>query len=88
MFSGKPIREDNHRTPDTIRALLSRLLQNASDILWLLDDEGRITFVSPSVERLSGWDSTSLIGHTLSEFVDEEVGVALEALIEELRRQP
>jgi PAS domain S-box-containing protein len=88
MFSGKPIREDNHRTPDTIRALLSRLLQNASDILWLLDEEGRITFVSPSVERLSGWEATSLVGHTLSEFVDEEDGAALEALIEELRRQP
>jgi PAS domain S-box-containing protein len=70
------------------RSLLSTVLQNASDILWLLDEAGRITFVSPSVERLSGWTASALEGHTLSEFVGEDEAATVDVLIEQLRQDP
>jgi two-component system sensor histidine kinase UhpB len=84
----KTIAENNNPITGIARSLLTTLLQNASDILWLLDEAGRIIFVSPSVARLSGWTTSELEGHVLSEFVNEADAASLDALIEQLRQHP
>jgi PAS domain S-box-containing protein len=88
MSLEKPLCENGKHITGTTRSLLSTLLQNASDILWLLDEAGRIVFVSPSVERLSGWTVSALEGHALSEFVGQDEAAALDDLIEQLRCDP
>ena len=52
------------------------LTENASDVIWKLDCDYRITYISPSDERLRGYRSDEVIGQHVFTFFDEE-GVAL-----------
>jgi len=47
------------------------LVQNSSDIVTLLDREGRINYTSESTERMLGYPGNNLIGNSLSELVLE-----------------
>lgn len=48
------------------------LIENASDMITVLDDEGMILYESPSVERVLGWRVEELIGRSVFELVPEE----------------
>jgi PAS domain S-box-containing protein len=48
------------------------LIENASDIITILDPDGRIRYESPSVERLLGYKPEELIGKNIFEFVRED----------------
>jgi len=53
---------------DTLRLSEQRhrlLADHASDVIWVLDLQGRFTYVSPSVTRLSGHAPAELLGRTL-----------------------
>lgn len=41
------------------------LADNASDVIWTMNLEGRLTYVSPSIEKLRGYTSTEAIGQSL-----------------------
>ncbi|HZF68985.1 MAG TPA: PAS domain S-box protein [Gemmatirosa sp.] len=41
-----------------------RLIENGSDIIMLCDAQGVLTYVSPSVRRIAGYDPASLVGAT------------------------
>ena len=45
------------------------LVENSSDALFLLDAEGRVTYLTPSSERHLGWKRDQLIGHSIFDFV-------------------
>jgi PAS domain S-box-containing protein len=45
------------------------LIENASDIITILDHDGRIRYESPSVMRLLGYQPEELIGQNIFEFV-------------------
>ena len=48
------------------------LITNMSEVVYLVDLSGRITFVSPSAESISQYRESELIGHHFEEFVFKE----------------
>ena len=62
------------------------LIEHATDIITVLDTQGRIQYASPSVSRILGIDVSALMGQTLTEFIhpeDQEEALALLAPAEE-----
>lgn len=47
------------------------LIENSSDVITMLTTDGVITYESPSVKRLLGYDADALVGHNILEFVHE-----------------
>ena len=57
------------------------LAENATDIVWQRDPQGRITWISPSVEPVLGWRPEDLIGSTPPKIVHpDDLGKALDGL--------
>ena len=48
------------------------LIENASDIITILDADGTIRYESPSIERIHGGKAEDLIGKNIAEFVHPE----------------
>lgn len=48
---------------------LRLLANNATDVIWTLSAEGRVTYISPSVTRLRGYTPAEIIGKTFIEDV-------------------
>jgi PAS domain S-box-containing protein len=48
---------------------LYRLIEQATDYILALDVEGRLSYISPSIERDFGYAAASVLGRTLLEFV-------------------
>ncbi|MDD5207636.1 MAG: PAS domain S-box protein, partial [Desulfobacterales bacterium] len=48
------------------------LITNMSELLYIVDLSGRITFVSPSAKSISQYEESELIGHHMEEFVFKE----------------
>ena len=46
------------------------LAENASDIVWQVDPEGRLTWTSPSVTRVLGWQPEDIVGRRKLDLVD------------------
>ncbi|WP_280587261.1 histidine kinase N-terminal 7TM domain-containing protein [Halorubrum sp. Boch-26] len=57
-----------------------RLIERSSDVVTVMDESGTMTYVSPSVERVLGYDPEELIGETLIERVhpDDREAIAAE----------
>lgn len=49
-----------------------RLIENLNDVLVVFDAEGRITYLSPSVERMLGYVPEEQIGKSIFEFIHPE----------------
>ncbi|MEN6368168.1 MAG: HD domain-containing phosphohydrolase [Thermotogota bacterium] len=60
------------------------LVENIEDIVFALDGEGRLTYVSPAVKRLAGWDPTRCIGNRLVELVGSANTASAQCLMEEV----
>lgn len=45
------------------------MIQGSNDVITIIDAVGRITFESPSIERVSGYQPDELVGRSLWEFV-------------------
>jgi PAS domain S-box-containing protein len=57
------------------------LIENAHDIVTILDLDGRIMYQSPQVERVLGYDPQELLGHSALDLVHpEDVATPAEAL--------
>lgn len=69
------------RSERRFRALVSV----SSDIIAVLDAEGRIIFDSPSTKQILGYGKGALTGKPLTEIVHDEDDVAARTLIERLR---
>jgi len=55
--------------PTNSEALYKRLVENAVDVIWSADLEGRFTYLSPQFKTLFGFDPATTIGHTNYDFV-------------------
>jgi len=64
------------------------LVSASSDIIAVLDAEGRITYDSPSVKEILGYANNTLLGRSLTELVVSEDDVAARTLIGRLREHP
>jgi len=45
------------------------LVENLNDIVFSLDVEGNVTYISPPIERLSGYRTTEIVGRRFADFV-------------------
>ncbi|MEM9091065.1 MAG: PAS domain S-box protein [Cyanobacteria bacterium P01_F01_bin.53] len=72
------VQRDTTSRKQTQQALLQReknfrtLIENALDIIMILDLEGTIIYISPSVEKVLGYAQTDLVGQDVSAFVHPE----------------
>ena len=58
------------------------LIENAADVVAVVSEESTITYVSPSVQSMLGWDVDELVGRPFAELVAED---SVERLREEIR---
>ena len=45
------------------------LIKNSSDVLAVIDTEQRINFISPSIERITGFQTQDMVGKTFCDFI-------------------
>jgi len=73
---------ENRRAQETLRRseeYFRAITENASDILFITDERGIITYVTPSVERIAGYRPEELLGtSTYDLFVPEDLPRAME----------
>ena len=83
---GQLAREFNHmafRLQETLTALqyseehFRALIENTSDLIWILDKQGNFLYVSPSTTRILGHPVKDLIGQSLFDFIhpDDRPGI-------------
>jgi diguanylate cyclase (GGDEF)-like protein/PAS domain S-box-containing protein len=65
-----------------------QLIENASDIVSIIEPDGLIRYQSPSVERVLGWTPDEMVGKNLSEFVHPDDVDELRRLVGELLNSP
>ncbi|MEO8422790.1 MAG: EAL domain-containing protein [Actinomycetota bacterium] len=46
------------------------LMSESSDLVTVLDRDGRVTFQSSSIERMLGWTVEDVVGHNIRDFLD------------------
>jgi PAS domain S-box-containing protein len=64
------------------------LVQNSSDVITVIDADGTIRYVSPAVERLTGYHSEELVGKSIFYYVDPEDLEPGQAMFAELWSRP
>lgn len=64
---------------------LRLLTENATDVIWTADTEGRFTYVSPAVERRRGVKPADLMGRSMAEAMTAESAPFAMARFHELR---
>jgi len=57
--------EDRART----LTLLDTLANHAAEALYLMDEQGRVTFMNPAAERMFGWSSAEMLGKVLHDVI-------------------
>ena len=57
------------------------LADNASDVIWTMDLKGRFTYVSPSVEKLSGYMVAEIMEHSLDEILTRESALTAQSTL-------
>lgn len=73
--------EERTRTLNERETFYRLLTEDTLDVLWRTDSDFRITYVSPSDERLRGFKAEEVIGHHVFElFNDEGVLIVSEAM--------
>jgi len=81
--------EDLRRSTDNLKSSEARfrsLVQNSSDVITLLDEQGRISYVSPAVEKLLGYETGKLLNTTLWRVVHPQDLNVANATFQELLR--
>jgi len=73
--------EERTRTLNEREAFYRLLTEDTMDVIWRADSELRITYISPSDERLRGYKAEEVIGHHVFELFNEEgIAIVTEAL--------
>ena len=81
---------ERSRVEDTLRKSeehFRSLIENASDIVTILGDDGIIRYTSPSVERLLGYRTSDLLGRNAFEFIHaDDLSPVMEAIADAIER--
>jgi diguanylate cyclase (GGDEF)-like protein/PAS domain S-box-containing protein len=82
---------DRHRAEEALRSSEERfrsLVQNASDLICILDAQGIVRYESPSHLRVLGTDPEQHVGRSLPELVHPEDRIVLETALHQLVEEP
>ncbi|MCK5842999.1 MAG: PAS domain-containing protein, partial [Candidatus Sabulitectum sp.] len=64
--------------------LLHLLEENTSDIIWMVDLDLNITYVSSAIQMVLGYSPESIVGSSVSEIVDKDIYAMLKKRIAEM----
>ena len=67
---------------------LRALLERAYEMVGIMDRNGRITYQSPSTERVLGHSAPSMIGHAARDYVHPDDAAHMNALFDRVARRP
>jgi PAS domain S-box-containing protein len=73
--AARPTRRGKLSLGESVRRsgdLFQRLIENATDIIHVLDEQGRILYMSPSIERVLGYAPAEMVGRVAEDFVHPE----------------
>ena len=81
-----------HKAHDVLRerqieARFKALVQNASDVVTVVEVDGTVKYQTPSVKRVLGFEPLALLGLRLTEFVHPHDVPLVESFLAELRSQ-
>jgi diguanylate cyclase (GGDEF)-like protein/PAS domain S-box-containing protein len=77
-------KERQRKAVDLVEARFASLIRNASDVIMIVDAEGRIEYASPAVQRTFGLWQDDLVGRRLGEIWREADGERIAAFIAEV----
>ncbi|HXF51408.1 MAG TPA: EAL domain-containing protein [Dehalococcoidia bacterium] len=77
-------REEIHRREEWFRSLV----QNACDLITVIDPDTTIRYQSPSSARILGYDPEAVVGHTITEAVHPDDAERLRAAVQEMMERP
>ncbi|OGU24892.1 MAG: hypothetical protein A2X66_06170 [Ignavibacteria bacterium GWA2_54_16] len=60
------------------------LVEQIDEVIFTTDPEGRITYISPTAEALSGYKPEEIVGHPITEFVDPPFHPKIQARLRNL----
>jgi PAS domain S-box-containing protein len=69
-------------------AYFRSLIENASDVVTLLNAEGNITYTSPSSYTVLGYQPEQLVGHQVMEFVHPDEGDRIQTIFQQILQTP
>ena len=63
------------------------LAENADDVIWTMDLQGRFTYISPSVQKLRGYTPQEVMDQSLEKALTPDSLLLVQGLIDELSRR-
>lgn len=88
------LKRTNQRLEDQIEEVnrtqtrMQLLLENASEVITIYEEDGRVRYISPSVEKILGYAQNDLIGFKDIEHVHKDNVQEYESLFEQLKANP
>ena len=67
---------------------MASLLENASEVITIYEEDGHIRYISPSVERIFGYSQQDMIGHSDKEYIKSEGVAVFEEMFRQLLENP
>jgi len=89
VLEKKRLEYERQQAEESLRASEARYRQivyTAQEGIWMIDAEGRTTFVNPKLAEMLGYTVNEMMGATLFDFMDEE-GISIATSKLEMRRQ-
>lgn len=77
-------REEIHRREEWFRSLV----QNACDLIIVIDPDLTVRYQSPSAARILGYDPDAVVGHTIAEALHPDDAEQLRAAVQEMMQRP
>lgn len=88
------LRRTNQRLEDQIEEVnrtqkrMQLLLENASEVITIYEEDGTVRYISPSVDRILGYSSQDMIGHKDIEYVIEGYEDIVDSMFRQLLDNP
>lgn len=83
QFTGRLVLLRNVTEQRTVKQRYRALIENASDLVAIVDEDGHFTYLSPSAERVLGYDPERLVGEPVDRFIHPD---DREAVVEKFRQ--